>query len=58
LSIVELIVCAAYLYIAAGKVYGAKGATRILTVLPLAVAVGAIFLGYRFVLLLITLYTT
>lgn len=58
LSIIELIVCAVYLYIAAGKVYGARGATRILTVLSLTVAVGAIFLGYRFVLLLMTLYTT
>jgi hypothetical protein len=58
LSVVALVVCAAYLYIAAGTVYGARGAIRILKVLPLAFAVGCIFLGYRFVLLLITLYST
>jgi hypothetical protein len=58
LSIVQLIACAAYLYIVTGKVCGANGATRILTVLPLAAAVAGIFLSYRFVLLLITLYST
>lgn len=58
LSVVELIGCAAYLYIAAGKVYGAAGVNRIVKILPLTVAVGGIFLGYRFVLLLITLYYT
>ena len=58
LSIIMLVVCATYLYIAAETVYGVRGATRILKVLPLAVAVGGIFLGYRFALLLITLYST
>jgi hypothetical protein len=58
LSIIELLLCATYLYIAVGTVYGAKGATRILQVLPLAVAVGVIFLGYRFALFLITLSST
>jgi len=38
-------------------VYGARGAARMLQIMPLAVAVAGIFLGYRFVLLLITLYT-
>jgi hypothetical protein len=58
LSIVEVLVCAVYLYVAAGPVYGARGAARILKVLPLVFAVVGIFLGYRFVLLLITLYST
>lgn len=58
LSIVELVVCATYLYVAAGTVYGSRRTARILTVLPLAVAVVGIFLGYRFALLLITLYST
>jgi hypothetical protein len=58
LSVVELIVCAAYLYIAAGRVYGARGAAGTLKVLLLTLAAGGIFLGYRFVLLLITLYST
>ena len=58
LSIIELAACAAYLYIAAGVVYGAQGAIRILTLLPLVAAVAGIHLGYRFALLLITLYST
>ena len=58
LSIVLLIVCATYLYLAAGTVYGAKGVARVLKALPLAVAVGGIFLAYRFALLLITLYNS
>ena len=58
LSIAALVACATYLYIAAGTVYGARGVTRILKVLPLTLAVAVIFLGYRFVLLLITLYST
>jgi hypothetical protein len=58
LSIAELLACATYLYIAVGAVYGARGATRALKVLLLVVSVAGIFLGYRFVLLLITLYST
>jgi hypothetical protein len=58
LSIAALVACATYLYIAAGTVYGARGVIRILKVLPLTLAVAVIFLGYRFVLLLITLYST
>ena len=58
LSVAALVVCGIYLYIATGKVYGAKGITRILKVLLLALAVGGIFLGYRFALLFITLYST
>lgn len=58
LSIVALVACAIYLYRAAGKVYGARGVARTFKVLPLALGVGGIFLGYRFALLLITLYST
>ena len=58
LSIVAVIVCAVYLFIAAGTVYGSSGAARVLKVLPLALAVVSIFLGYRFTLFLITLYST
>ena len=58
LSLVELAVCAIYLYIAAGVVYGARGAIRMLTLLPLVAAVAGIYLSYRFALLLITLYST
>jgi hypothetical protein len=58
LSIAELMVCAAYLYIASGTVYGARAGVRLLAMIPLAAAVAAIYLGYRFLLLLITLYST
>ena len=58
LSIVELMVCGAYLYIAAGTVYGALGLGRFLKVLALVFSVAVIFLGYRFVLLPLTLFAT
>jgi hypothetical protein len=58
LSVVELLVCATYLYIAVGSVYGASGALRILKVAMLASAVGGIFLGYRLSLMLITFAST
>jgi hypothetical protein len=58
LSAANFAVCAAYLYVAIGAVYGAAGATRILRAVVLAFAVAAIVLGYRFALFLITLYAT
>ena len=39
-------------------VYNTRGASRIVKALTLALAVGAIALGYRFALLVITLYFT
>jgi len=53
-----LISCAAYLFFATRPVYGARGAIRLLQVATLTVGVAGIILGYRFLLLLITLYTT
>jgi Protein of unknown function (DUF3667) len=58
ISIALLLACGMYLHVATGKVYGAIGASRVLKVVALTVAVATIVLGYRFVLLLITLYTT
>ena len=58
LSIGLLAACAVYLYFATGTVYGARGIVRVLKTLVLTVAIGVIVLGYRFVLLLITLYST
>jgi hypothetical protein len=58
LSIALLLVCGTYLFVATGRVYGAGGARRVLQAAALTVAVAAIVLGYRFVLLLITLYST
>jgi hypothetical protein len=58
IAVSVLAVSAVYLYLASGTVYGASGFTRILATLALTIAVGAIVLGYRFVLLLITLYSS
>ena len=58
ISIALLLACGAYLYVATGKVYRANGAGRVLKAVALTVAVASIVLGYRFVLLLVTLYTT
>jgi len=57
-SIVELLVCFVYLYIAAKVVYGASGFTRFLKVAALVIAIAGIFLSYRFLMLVVTLYTT
>jgi hypothetical protein len=58
LSVANLAACAAYIYLAIGPVYSATGPLRAIKAALLALAVGAIVLGYRFVLFLITLYTT
>lgn len=57
LSVVLVLTCGVYLYVAIGRVYGGRGAARVLTAAGLAAAAAAIVLGYRFVLLLITLYS-
>jgi hypothetical protein len=53
-----LLICAVYLYVAIGAVYGTRRGVRIVHVALLAFAVACLVLGYRFVLLPITLYTT
>ena len=58
LSIGLLIACGFYLYVAIGAVYGGSRARRAIESIGLTVGVAAIVLGYRFVLLLITLYST
>ena len=58
LSIANVLVCALYLYVAIGPVYGATGAGRIVQALTLSFAVAVIVLGYRFVLFFITLFGT
>jgi hypothetical protein len=58
LSILEVLVCAIYLYIAVGSVYGARGAFRVLKVVALASAVCAIFLAYRVALMFLAFFIT
>lgn len=58
LSIFNLAACAVYLYLATGRVYGGNGMKRAVKVAILAPAVAVILLGYRFVIFLVTLYST
>jgi hypothetical protein len=58
ISIALVIACAIYLWVAVTKVYGTVGVARALQVAALTLTVVSIVLGYRFALLLITLYTT
>jgi hypothetical protein len=57
LALAHLAICAAYLFLAARPVYSARGVARWLQALTLTLAAMVTFLGYRFVLLLATLYT-
>jgi hypothetical protein len=58
LSVANLAACALYIYLAIGPVYGVTGVLRATTSILLALAVGAIVVGYRFVVFLITLHAT
>jgi hypothetical protein len=58
LSLANLAACAVYTHLAIGTVYGATGALRAAKAVGLALAAGAIVVGYRFVLFLVTLYAT
>jgi len=58
ISLTLLVVCAIYLYIATGVVYGGTAVARALKTVVLTAGVAVIVLGYRFALLLVTLYTT
>jgi hypothetical protein len=57
-TIVNTLVCATYLYVASGAFYGSSGVTRVARAALLAVALGVLVVGYRFVMFLITLYST
>ena len=58
LSVAMLVICALYIYGAIGPVYQSRGARRVVSAVLLATAVGALVLGYRFALFVITLYST
>ena len=57
LTAVNLLACAAYLFVASGRVYGGGTGARLIKAALLSACVGAIVLGYRFVVFVITLYT-
>ena len=50
--------CGVYVYVAAGVTYRAEGPARWLKAALLAISAAAIVIGYRFLLLLITLTFT
>jgi hypothetical protein len=58
LGVANLFASAGYLYVATGTAYNAHGATRVIKSAVLALAVGFVFELYRFVICLITLYST
>jgi len=58
ISVVLLLACGIYLFASTATVYGASGASRVVKALMLTLGVATIVLGYRLVLLLVTLYTT
>jgi len=49
---------AAYVFVAAGRVYPGHAAIRLAQAIVVAAVVGAVILGYRFAIFLITLYTS
>ena len=58
LTLVILVACALYPYVAIGVVYGVRAFGRVWRTAVLTIGVSAIVVGYRFVLFLLTLYTT
>ena len=58
LTAANLAVCGVYAYAAIGKVYEAKGPMRVAQALAIALVVSSLVVGYRFLIFLITLYST
>ena len=58
LSLFNFACIGVYLYLAAGTFYASRGAARTAKAAAIAALVAAIALGYRFVIFLITLYTS
>ena len=54
LSVANLAACSVYIFLAIGEAYGASGTARFIATAVLATAVAALFVGYRFVIFLIT----
>ena len=58
IAVALLLACGVYTYVASRKVYAAHGVARTVQVVVLTTGVGAVVLGYRFGLFVLTLYTT
>ncbi|HEY0164292.1 MAG TPA: DUF3667 domain-containing protein [Sphingomicrobium sp.] len=57
LALLSIMACAAYIYAAIGPAYGATGGKRVAKALILTAIVAALFVGYRFAIFVITLYS-
>ncbi|AGW92965.1 MULTISPECIES: DUF3667 domain-containing protein [Cupriavidus] len=58
LTLIILAACGVYVYAAEARVFDVNGAGRVVSAVALTLAAGGIVIGYRFVLFLITLYST
>jgi len=58
LSVANVTVCGAYIYLAVGPAYSASGASRIVAAIVLTATLALLFIGYRFAIFLITFYTS
>lgn len=58
LSLFNLAVCVGYVFLAIRPVYGSIDTARVIEAVLLSFAIAGIFIGYRFVIFLITLSTT
>ena len=58
LSLFNLAACFAYLHLAVGRAYDARGAGRVMAAAFLSVCVAAIVIGYRFLMFVVTLAWT
>jgi len=57
LSLANVAACGAYIYLALGAAYSARGTWRIVAAIVMTAAVALLFVGYRFAIFLITFYT-
>jgi formate hydrogenlyase subunit 4 len=58
LTVFNLAGCTLYIYAALGPAYGETGASRAAKACMLSLAVGGLFVAYRFAIFAITLYST
>ena len=58
LSVANVAICGGYIYLAVGPAYSASGVNRAVGAFVLTAALAALFIGYRFVIFLITFYTS
>lgn len=58
LSLFNIAACGIYTFMAIGTAYDATGPARIAKAIGLSLAIGVLFVGYRFGIFLITLYST